>query len=254
MLTGGGKKKKKGAYGNVRKQEREEKARQAHERQAQQQQRKHKRRRTEITDGASLAEACAAYRERHSVERVPDAPAKATVVVGNEAALVSEIVTEAGGHAESRQLHALVLSGAALRCVDVYKALRGAAPATRPLKLFAKHIKPPEQVAQLRQAGPRAAGAGTPGRVRQLAQMGALDLESLQVLVLDCRKDSKDFQLCSHPDTAADTLHLVHECVNARVVVWLSGDDASFAAAAQLGNVDDANDDGAVVDASLLED
>lgn len=133
----------------------------------------------------------------------------------------------------------------------------------RPLKLFAKHLKVAEQTAWLAQGGMRAAGVGTPGRVRQLAAAGALSLDSVQVIVLDVRRDTKQFDLLSHPDTAADAMHLLVGSEKARVMLLVDADadadgeggEGAFSAAAQQGKFDpDDDDEGAEVDAELLED
>lgn len=57
-------------------------------------------------------------------------------------------------------------------------------------KLFAKHLKVGDQQAALLQGAP-AVGVGTPHRLAQLAALGALKLERLQLVLVDVALDAK---------------------------------------------------------------
>lgn len=62
--------------------------------------------------------------------------------------------------------------------------------ACRIAKLFAKHIKVAEQQAHLQQH-PLCIAAGTPNRLCKLADVEALQLSQLQLVVLDVHQDAK---------------------------------------------------------------
>ena len=62
--------------------------------------------------------------------------------------------------------------------------------ACRVAKLFAKHLKVPEQQKHL-ESRPVGIGCGTPNRILKLAGMDALKLDRLRLLVLDMQLDSK---------------------------------------------------------------
>ena len=64
------------------------------------------------------------------------------------------------------------------------------AQACRIAKLFAKHMKVPEQQAHL-DSHVVVIGCGTPNRLLKLADMDALKLDRLQLLVLDMQLDAK---------------------------------------------------------------
>lgn len=81
--------------------------------------------------------------------------------------------------------HTLVVAGAGLRAANIVRALRTfSSPENAVSKLFAKHIKVDEQVAFLsnRRTG---IGVGTPARLLELMDKGALSLDKLQRLVVD---------------------------------------------------------------------
>ena len=62
--------------------------------------------------------------------------------------------------------------------------------ACRIAKLFAKHMKVAEQQEQLQQH-PLCIAAGTPNRLCKLADIEALQLTQLQLVVLDVHQDAK---------------------------------------------------------------
>ncbi|KAM4064997.1 u3-containing 90S pre-ribosomal complex subunit [Hirsutella rhossiliensis] len=81
--------------------------------------------------------------------------------------------------------HTLIVAGAGLRAADIVRAVRKFSSKDNAVaKLFAKHIKVDEQVAFLtsRKTG---IGVGTPARLMELMDNGALSLDKLQRLVVD---------------------------------------------------------------------
>ena len=62
--------------------------------------------------------------------------------------------------------------------------------ACRVAKLFAKHLKVPEQQKHL-ESSLVGIGCGTPHRILKLADMDALKLDRLRLLVLDMQLDAK---------------------------------------------------------------
>ncbi|KAI9163460.1 Protein CMS1 [Paramyrothecium foliicola] len=81
--------------------------------------------------------------------------------------------------------HTLIVAGAGLRAADVVRAVRKFSGKDNSVaKLFAKHMKVEEQVTFLknRKTG---IGVGTPARLAELIDNGALSLANLQRLVVD---------------------------------------------------------------------
>ncbi|PHH88686.1 hypothetical protein CDD83_7199 [Cordyceps sp. RAO-2017] len=81
--------------------------------------------------------------------------------------------------------HTLIVAGAGLRAADIVRAVRTFSGKDNAVaKLFAKHIKVDEQVAFL-QSRKTGIGVGTPARLTELIDNGALSLDNLQRLVVD---------------------------------------------------------------------
>jgi protein CMS1 len=81
--------------------------------------------------------------------------------------------------------HTLIVAGAGLRAADIVRAVRKFSGKDNSVaKLFAKHMKVEEQVTFLknRKSG---IGVGTPARLAELIDNGALSLGSLQRIVVD---------------------------------------------------------------------
>ncbi|KAG5943007.1 hypothetical protein E4U59_000737 [Claviceps monticola] len=81
--------------------------------------------------------------------------------------------------------HTLIVAGAGLRAADIVRAVRKFQGKDNAVaKLFAKHMKVDEQVTFLktRKSG---IGVGTPARLIELIECGALLLDNLQRLVVD---------------------------------------------------------------------
>ncbi|KAG0052679.1 cms1 ribosomal small subunit [Gryganskiella cystojenkinii] len=84
----------------------------------------------------------------------------------------------------------LILSSSGVRSVEVIRALPLFSEAAKVGKLFAKHLKVPEQVYFLEKTVSHIC-VGTPGRVDKLIAEGALNLERLELILLDCHRDAK---------------------------------------------------------------
>ncbi|PHH74183.1 hypothetical protein CDD82_5052 [Ophiocordyceps australis] len=99
--------------------------------------------------------------------------------------------------------HTLIIAGAGLRAANIARAMRKfSAKDNMVAKLFAKHIKMEEQVAFL-QRHKTGIGVGTPARLGELIDSGALSLENLQRLVVDASHiDQKKRGILDMKDTA----------------------------------------------------
>ena len=93
-------------------------------------------------------------------------------------------------------------------------------------KLFAKHIKPEEQMTLLGNKHPNAKlkrvlniYIGTPNRLRKLSSMEAFDLgkksDRFRYMIIDCRLNKKNFSIFETHETRDDTVELVREAKEA---------------------------------------
>ncbi|KAH7305041.1 U3-containing 90S pre-ribosomal complex subunit-domain containing protein [Stachybotrys elegans] len=81
--------------------------------------------------------------------------------------------------------HTLIVAGAGLRAADIVRAVRKFQGKDNLVtKLFAKHMKIEEQV-KLLKGKKTGIGVGTPARLIELIENGALSLDNLQRLVVD---------------------------------------------------------------------
>ncbi|KND92647.1 Protein cms1 [Tolypocladium ophioglossoides CBS 100239] len=81
--------------------------------------------------------------------------------------------------------HTLIVAGAGLRAADIVRATRQFSSKDNIVaKLFAKHMKVDEQVAFLKNTK-TGIGVGTPARLMELIDNGALSLDNLRRLVVD---------------------------------------------------------------------
>ncbi|POR38832.1 Protein cms1, partial [Tolypocladium paradoxum] len=81
--------------------------------------------------------------------------------------------------------HTLIVAGAGLRAADIVRATRKFSGKDNTVaKLFAKHMKVDEQVAFLKNTK-TGIGVGTPARLMELIDDGALSLDNLKRLVVD---------------------------------------------------------------------
>ncbi|KAL3159894.1 hypothetical protein ABBQ38_010290 [Trebouxia sp. C0009 RCD-2024] len=97
----------------------------------------------------------------------------------------------------------LIISPAALGAIAMIKSFPTFNKACRIAKLFAKHIKVAEQQAHLQQH-PLCIAAGTPNRLCKLADVEALQLSQLQLVVLDVHQDAKKRTILDFPETKKD--------------------------------------------------
>ena len=82
----------------------------------------------------------------------------------------------------------------------------------RAAKLFAKHMQVAQQEQWLRET-PFPIAVGTPHRLQVLCEKGALRLNHTKLIVLDAHKDSKNFTVCTLPDTAPHCSEFLREQV-----------------------------------------
>lgn len=76
------------------------------------------------------------------------------------------------------------------------------------MKMFAKHFKLPEQASYLRHNIVRA-GVGTPHRMSQLAEVGALSLSAARYIILDVAKDSKEQTIFDYEDICKELVQFI---------------------------------------------
>ncbi|CAM9242100.1 unnamed protein product [Chrysoparadoxa australica] len=104
----------------------------------------------------------------------------------------------------------IVVCSGARRCMEVIKAL--ATFRCSVLKLFAKHMNVEEQAKMLRKSKFSLA-VGTPGRIKRLAETGALSLKATQLLVLDLEKNVKGFSVLDIKGVAEDLCGMLADYV-----------------------------------------
>ena len=80
-------------------------------------------------------------------------------------------------------------------------------------KLFAKHIKIPEQVEALAKHHYPIA-VGTPNRVEKLLELGALCLRNVDLVIVDVDEDAKHYSILNLPGVAEDFYKLVGNWVS----------------------------------------
>ena len=104
---------------------------------------------------------------------------------------------------EKAQPRVVFISASAIGALDCLKNCQGLHAACPIAKLFAKHMKVPEQAAYLSEH-PVNVVLGTPNRLLKLATEGHLDLSSVGVVVLDMRKNPKRQSMIDIPEVAGD--------------------------------------------------
>ncbi|RUS22676.1 hypothetical protein BC937DRAFT_87875 [Endogone sp. FLAS-F59071] len=98
----------------------------------------------------------------------------------------------------------LVLTSSAIRAVDLIRAVSEFQKQTKVAKLFAKHLKMEEQVVFLKNTLVNVA-VGTPSRIlKLLEETDALKLDRLELVVIDCEKDKKQFTIFDLLDVRTD--------------------------------------------------
>ncbi|KAF9159209.1 hypothetical protein DFQ27_001499 [Actinomortierella ambigua] len=104
---------------------------------------------------------------------------------------------------------ALILSPSGIRCMDVIRALPAFQEVAKVGKLFAKHLKVPEQAHFLENTVTHIC-SGTPNRVEKLIQDDALKLDRLELIVLDCFKDAKQRTILDMQEIRVDLFNLLN--------------------------------------------
>ncbi|KAG0337473.1 hypothetical protein BG004_007626 [Podila humilis] len=102
----------------------------------------------------------------------------------------------------------LIISASGIRAVDVVRALPLFTEAAKVGKLFAKHLKVPEQVYFLENTVSHIC-VGTPNRVDKLISDGALKLDRLELVLLDCHLDAKRRTLLNMPEIRIDLFKML---------------------------------------------
>jgi len=105
---------------------------------------------------------------------------------------------------------ALVVCPSAARCTQVIASI-SKRYSCRVAKLYAKHLKIPDQIESLKQVVPVA--VGTPSRIAKLIELNALHLTHCSTVLLDVSLDAKKFHLLSLTETKGDTFSLLHTSV-----------------------------------------
>ncbi|KAF9972173.1 hypothetical protein BGZ73_004761 [Actinomortierella ambigua] len=103
----------------------------------------------------------------------------------------------------------LILSPSGIRCMEVIRALPAFQEAAKVGKLFAKHLKVPEQVHFLENTVTHIC-TGTPNRIEKLIQDDALKLDRLELIVLDCFKDAKQRTILDIQEIRVDLFNLLN--------------------------------------------
>ncbi|GMH93220.1 hypothetical protein TL16_g12567, partial [Triparma laevis f. inornata] len=104
----------------------------------------------------------------------------------------------------------VIVSSSAKRSCEVLKTLSGMK--TRVGKLFSKNMKKEDQISMLN-SNNYAFAVGTPNRLLQLAEDGALSFSKTELIVVDCHADQKGFNVVTLRDTQTDLCKLVKEFV-----------------------------------------
>ena len=108
-----------------------------------------------------------------------------------------------GAHVDTRGcVQVLVLCSSALRASSVINSMSGLLRVPM-AKLFAKHLKVPEQVQDLSRVSYPVA-VGTPNRVLKLMELGALTPKHLQLVIVDNAEDTKHFTVLTQGEVARD--------------------------------------------------
>jgi protein CMS1 len=97
----------------------------------------------------------------------------------------------------------LVVTPSALRAVDIVRALRVLQLDSPIGKLFARHMKTKEQVKFLKKVDVRVA-VGTPHRLQQLVDSGALHVTHTRLCIIDAQRNSKKQNIFDSVDITRD--------------------------------------------------
>jgi len=119
-----------------------------------------------------------------------------------QSALHERMPKEPGAGGRNGSPAALVLAASATAANELVKKLRQPSFG-RVAKLFAKHIKLEEQ-RQFLAENPVRLGVGTPNRIFRLAELEAVCLDNLRLLVIDVQRDAKLRTVLDVPETRLD--------------------------------------------------
>jgi len=109
----------------------------------------------------------------------------------------------------------IILASSAKRALELLRELPHYGQACRVHKLFSKHMKVEEQVAALKHH--LCIAVGTPNRVQKLADLEALDISRLQLMILDMQPDAKQNTLLTLPEVRDDFWSLYRAHLRVRV-------------------------------------
>ncbi|TTM51866.1 Protein CMSS1 [Bagarius yarrelli] len=116
-------------------------------------------------------------------------------------------------HTQTRSVVLLIVCSSALRTIDLIKQLTTFKGEAKALKLFAKHIKPEDQIKLLNKSVAHI-GVGTPGRLSTLIEKEGLSLQGLRYLVLDWNyRDQKQRRMVDIPEVKAEFLKLMESAI-----------------------------------------
>ncbi|KAI1300383.1 cms1 ribosomal small subunit [Mortierella claussenii] len=102
----------------------------------------------------------------------------------------------------------LMVSASGIRAVEVIRSLPLFAEAAKVGKLFAKHLKVSEQVYFLENTCTHIC-VGTPNRIDKLIADGALHLDRLELVLLDCHRDAKKRTLLDIQEIRVDLFKML---------------------------------------------
>ncbi|MES1908273.1 MAG: hypothetical protein MHM6MM_001240 [Cercozoa sp. M6MM] len=101
----------------------------------------------------------------------------------------------------------IIISGNARRCTDLIRELKKIESHMHVVKLFAKHMKVAQQQQHL-ETRVTPAAVGTPARLLQLADAGALKFGNATLVVVDLQRDAKKMNMLDHALLRKDVLAL----------------------------------------------
>ncbi|KAI8376043.1 U3-containing 90S pre-ribosomal complex subunit-domain containing protein [Radiomyces spectabilis] len=111
---------------------------------------------------------------------------------------------------------ALVITHAAVRAVDLVRALKEFSTTAKIAKLFAKHLKVEEQIQFLDKQAVHL-GVGTPNRIKALVESGHLKLDQLELVVIDTERNAKRFNIFDNDSVRKDLFSFLGEHIASRM-------------------------------------
>jgi len=113
---------------------------------------------------------------------------------------------------------AMILSRSAIECGNIIRSLKNQKkvfPGSI-LKLFAKHLKVPEQQRQLDETQTNVV-VGTPNRVEKLVELGNLNLDRCECIFIDMSLDAKNFCFFDIADVRLSFFNFYHKYVHGKM-------------------------------------